>query len=151
MELAIGQQHLGLAVLEAEGDQGRVETDVDRVQHRADHGRREMRFQHGRCVGGEDRHGIPALHSSLGQGMRQLPRAGVELAVGETALAMEDRDAIAEKLRGPGEEAHGAQWHEIGGALAQFRSVDHRFCPTSVVIPLLVAGIHRAACSGARG
>ena len=49
VELAIGQQQLGLAVLQAEGDQRRIEADVDRVQHRADHRRRVVRLQHGRA------------------------------------------------------------------------------------------------------
>ena len=51
VKLAVGEQQLGLAVLQAEGDQRRIEADVDRVQHGADHRRRVVRLQHRRHVG----------------------------------------------------------------------------------------------------
>ena len=130
MELAVGQQQLGLAVLQAEGDERRIEADVDRVQHRADHRRRIVRLQHGRRVGGQDRHRVAALDAGLGQRMRQLPGAGVELAIGVALRAVDDGGAVAEELRRAGEEAHRAQRHEVGGALAQLGSVFHCLCPT---------------------
>ena len=74
-------------------------------------------------VGGEDRHGVAALDAGLGERMRQLPRARVELAIGEAPLAMDDRDALAEEVRRARQKAHRAQRHEVGRALAQLGSV----------------------------
>jgi hypothetical protein len=126
MEFAVGQQHLGFAVLQAEGDQQRIEADVDRVEYRADHGRCEVRLKHRRCVGCEDCDAVASLHAGLGERMCQLPRARVELAIGVGEIAVDHRYALAEEVRRPGEEAHRAQRHEVGGTLAQLRSVSHR-------------------------
>ena len=123
VELAVGEEQLGLAVLQAEGDQRRIEADVDRVEHRADHRRRVVRLQHGRDVGGQNRHRIAAPDAGLGQGMRQPPRAGVELGVGEPAAAVDDGRAVAEEVGRAREEADRAQRHEVGRALAQLRSL----------------------------
>ena len=46
MELAVDQQHLGLAVVEDEGDHRRIEPRVERIQHAARHRHAEMRLVH---------------------------------------------------------------------------------------------------------
>ena len=149
VELAVGQQQLGLAVLEAEGDQRRVEADVDRVQHRADHRRGVVRFQHGRRVGGEDRHGVAALDAGLGQRMRQPPRAGVELAVGETRArrgrsptrSPKNSAARARKLTG----LNGTKLAERLRSSGLSVILAPVFASASIVIPGLVPGIRPSA------
>ena len=146
VELAVGQQQLGLAVLQAEGDQRRIEADVDGIEHRADHRRRVVRLQHGRRVGGEDRHRVAALDAGLGQRMRQLPRAGVELAIGEAPRrhARPRRGRRRTRRRAPGSSPGSAARSWPGASCSSGLSV----IVVPHVIPALVAGIQRAACSG---
>ena len=57
-ELPVHYQHLGAAVIEREGDRRRVEPCVQRIEHGAQHGHREMCLDHLRDVRGQDRHRI---------------------------------------------------------------------------------------------
>ena len=116
----------------------RIEADVDRVQHRADHRRRVVRLQHRRRVGGEDRHRVAALDAGLGQRMRQLPRAGVELAIGEAPLAVDDGDAVAEEL------ARRGRGSSPGSTARSWRSA----CAARVCRSLAIASLdcHPGAC-----
>ena len=119
VKLAVGQQQLGLAVVEGEGDQRRVEPDIDGIEYCADHRHGVVGLQHGGNIGGQDRHRVAAPDAGLGQGMCQPPRAGVQLAIREATVAVDHRRAVAEELRRALEEAHRAQRHEVGRALAQ--------------------------------
>ncbi len=50
VELTVGDQHTGFAVVEHEGDGFGVQTHVQGVEHRADHGYTKVAFQHGRNI-----------------------------------------------------------------------------------------------------
>ena len=143
MEFAVGQKQLCLAMLQAEGDQRRVEADVDGIEDRADHRRRVVGFQHGRRVGGEDGDRVAAPDAGLGERVRQPPRPRVEFAIREAAAAVDDGRAIAEEVGRALEKTHRAQRHEIGGPLAQFgpfnRHADTGACEGKIT-SLVIAG-----------
>ena len=48
-ELAVGDQDLGVGVVELEGDDRRVETGVQRMEHRARHRHAVVGFEHRRA------------------------------------------------------------------------------------------------------
>ena len=78
-EFAVGDQHLGFAVVEREGDDGGVEPRVDGIEHRAGHGDAVVGFQHRRRVGQHHGDGVAALDAAPGERRGELPRAGVKL------------------------------------------------------------------------
>ena len=63
-EFAVGDQDLGAAMLQHEGDGGGIQPRVQRIQHRAHHRHAIMGFQHGRGVGQHHRHRV-ALADAL--------------------------------------------------------------------------------------
>ncbi len=125
VEFAIGEKQLGLAVLQAECDQRRVEADVDGIEDRADHRRRVVGFEHGGRVGGEDGDRVAALDAGLGERVRQLPGPRVEFPIGETPAAMDDGRALAEEIGRPLQKTDRAQRHEIRRTLPAVRA-----CPS---------------------
>ncbi len=78
-ELAVGNQHLGTAVIEAEGEGGRVQAGVERVENRAGHRHPEMRLVKLRRVGGHDRHRIAYPDPASGECGCEAATAGVGL------------------------------------------------------------------------
>ena len=64
-EFAIDQHDLGFRMLQDERDRCRIQPDVDRAQHRAEHRHGIMRLQHLRNVGGHDRHGIALADAGI--------------------------------------------------------------------------------------
>ncbi len=89
--LAIGDQQLRLPVLENVGNAARIETVVERVEHRARHRHAEMRFEHCRHVRRHDRHGVARSDSPPRERAGELAAAFVELGVGESKIAVDDR------------------------------------------------------------
>jgi len=65
-EFAVDNQRLGLSVIEHEGDRGRIEARVERVEHRAAHRDCVVTFEHRGRVGEHDRDRIAAHKSPLG-------------------------------------------------------------------------------------
>lgn len=63
VELTVGDQHLGLAVLQHEGNGLRIQTHIQSIEDRAGHRHTEVRFEHRRDVGQHDRHRIALAYA----------------------------------------------------------------------------------------
>ena len=98
-EFAVDDQDLGLAVVEPEGDDRRVEPRVERIEHGARHRHAVMAFEHRRRVGEHDRDRVAAPDAALRQRRGEPARARVELAVGAPQRAVDDRDRVGEDAR----------------------------------------------------
>ena len=93
---AVGDDDLGLAVVEREGDDRRVEPRVERVEHALRHRHAVMAFQHRRRIGEQHRHGVAALDAALAQRRGQPPRARIELGVVAPQPAVNDGGVLRE-------------------------------------------------------
>ena len=128
--LAVGQQHLGLAVLQDEGDRGGIEPGVDRAEHGAQSGHRVVRLQHLRNVGCQDRHRIALADTGARESAGEAAGAYQELRVGDPALAMHDRDPMGRHMRGAQQEGDRRQRDVIGRGAVEVLGVDrHRGIP----------------------
>ena len=112
-KFAVGDQHLGLAVVERERDDGGVEPGVDRVEHGAGHGHAVVRFQHRRHIGQHHRHRIAALDAALDERRGKFFRAREKLAIGPGALAVDDRGLVRIDRGGARQERQRRQRLEI--------------------------------------
>jgi hypothetical protein len=113
-ELAVGDQHAGLAVLQHEGDGLGVEPGVQRVEHGAAHRHAEVRLEHGRRVGQHRGHGVADADATPAQGTGQAAATGVGGAPVLAQVAVDDGDAVRVDVRGAFEEAQGRQGHVVG-------------------------------------
>ncbi|MNZ77600.1 hypothetical protein D3C78_961480 [compost metagenome] len=110
VEFAVGDQRLGLAVLQHEGDGLGVQAHVEGVEHRADHRHAEVRLEHGRDVRQHHRHRIALADAAAGQRRGQAPAALVGFAPGAAdravdhgrALRVDAGGALEETERGEG-------------------------------------------------
>jgi hypothetical protein len=93
-ELAIRDQDLGVAVIELEREDRRVEARVEAVQYGARHRDRVVRLQHGRRVGQDDRDGISGPDATARQGGGETADARVELRVGQAPRSMNDGGVV---------------------------------------------------------
>ena len=107
--VAVGDQHLGLAVLQAEADGRAVQPRVDRVEDGAGHRHAVVRFEQRRHVGRHDRHGIARADAGLRQCRGQPPAAPVQLGIGDAPVAVHHRDLARIDLGGALEEAQRRQ------------------------------------------
>ena len=80
-KFAVDNERLGLAMIEHEGDRGRVEAGVERIEHGAAHRHAIVAFEHRRRVGEHDRDRVAADKAALGERGSELLRAGVELSI----------------------------------------------------------------------
>ncbi len=71
---------LGAAMIELEGDRGRIEADVERVEHGAGHRHGEMHLVHRRDVRQHRRHGVADTDALAGEPGGKAPAALVGLA-----------------------------------------------------------------------
>jgi len=117
--LAVGDEHLGLAVVEDEGHRLGVEPDVDGVEHRPAARHAEMALVHlGRIV--EDhRHRVVLLHPELAQGGGEPPGALLDLFPGIAALAVDDGGALGVNVGRAGQEGERRERHVVGRGLLQ--------------------------------
>jgi len=104
-ELAVGDQHLGLAVLQHEGDRLGVQAHVEGIEHRADHRHAEMRLEHRRDVRQHHRHRVATADTATGQGRGQAPTAPVGLAPVAADGAVDHGEAFGVDARGTLDEA----------------------------------------------
>ena len=71
-EFAVDDERLGLAVIEHEGDRGRVEADVERVQNGAAHRDAVVTFEHRGRVGEHDRDRVAPHDAPPGEARRRV-------------------------------------------------------------------------------
>ena len=76
----IDQDDLGAAMVELERDRGRIEPDVERVQHGARHRHRKMQLVHRRDVRQHRRDRVAAADAAAGELGRKAPAALIGLA-----------------------------------------------------------------------
>ena len=98
-EFAVGDQHLGVAVVELERDDGGVEPRVDGVEHRARHRHAVVAFEHRRRVGEHRRHRVAAADAALRQRRGKPARPRVELPVVPPQRPVHDRKLIGKHRR----------------------------------------------------
>ena len=104
-ELAVGDQHGALAVVDLPGDQRRVEAGVERVEDRVEGGHRVMRLDHLGRVVQHHADGRAAADAERAQRGRE-PRSTIaRLAPGVAARAVHDRLEVAEHLGAALDEA----------------------------------------------
>ena len=118
-ELAVGQQHLGLAVLQHEGDRFRIEPGVERVEHRARGRHAEVRFEHRRHVGQHCRDGVAAADAGGAERAGQAPAALEGLAPVAPERTVDQRGAPRIDRRGTLDEAQRRQRDEVGGVAVE--------------------------------
>ena len=114
-EFAVDDERLGLAVIEHEGDRGRVEASVERVEHSAAHRHAVMTFEHRGRVGEHDRDRVAANEASPGEGGGELLRSRVELAIAAAQRPVSDRQPVRKHRSCALEEGERRQRLKIGG------------------------------------
>ncbi|MCY1336266.1 hypothetical protein D9M69_220680 [compost metagenome] len=117
--LRVGDQHLCLRVPEHEGDGGRVQAHVQRVQHGATHGHAEMHLQHLRRVGGHHGHRIARPDAGGHQRRREAAAAVQHCPPARAALAVDDGCTLRVDLGRPAQEGDRRQGHEVDRAALQ--------------------------------
>ena len=98
-EFAVDDQRFRFAVVEHEGDGGRVEAGVERVEHGAAHRHAIVAFEHRWRVGEHHCDRVAAGKASLGERGSEPFRAGVEFAVVAAKGSMRDCDPVRKHLR----------------------------------------------------
>ena len=112
-ELPVGEQHLGLTVLEDECDGGRIEPDVDGVEHRAEHRHPEARLVDGADVRREDRHAVAGADAASRKRGSEAPAARIGLGPREAALAVDDGGVVGIDGGGTFDEREGSERSEV--------------------------------------
>ena len=118
-KFAVGDQHLGVAMLQHEGNGRSVQPCVQRIQHRPQHRHAIMGFQHGRGVGQHHRHRVALFDALFGQRRGQAAAAGIEIGIPDALLAMDDGGAVREGAGGAFQEGQRRQRLVVGGHPAQ--------------------------------
>ena len=113
----IDQDDLGAAMVELERDRGRIEPDIERVQHRARHRHGEMRFVHRWDIRQHRRNRIARTDVAASEVGGKAPAARVGLRPGEAASLI-DRARMVGIDRGRArQKTKGRQSHKIGRGL----------------------------------
>jgi hypothetical protein len=116
VELAVGDQHLGLAMAQHEGDGLGVQAHVEGVEHRADHRHAEVRFEHGRDVRQHHRHRVATADATAGQGAGQASAAGIGFAPVTADGAVDHGRVLAIHRGGAFDEAQRGEGDVVDGA-----------------------------------
>ena len=134
-ELAVGDQHLALAVVELPGDERGVEAGVERVEDRVQGRHRVVRLDHLGRVVKHRADGRAASDAERAQRRRQPRRAIARLAPGVAALPVDDGLEVAEDLGAALDEAGRRERDEVRCGLVQSLLVDvHGRSPVSGAI-----------------
>ncbi|MCY1506165.1 hypothetical protein D9M68_404040 [compost metagenome] len=115
VELAVGDQHLGLAVLQHEGDGLRVQAHVEGVEHRADHRHAEVRLDHLGNVRQHHRHRVATADAASGQRGSQAAAALVGLAPVAADAAVDHGGVVGIDAGGALDEAQRSQRGMVHG------------------------------------
>ncbi len=115
-ELAVGDQHFGLAVVEAEGDGRRVESVVERIENRVEPRNRVVRLQKRGHVRRHHGDRVAAADARGREHRSEPPAALLELAIGVGALAVDHRGLPGIDLGSAPQEIDRCQRREVGRA-----------------------------------
>jgi hypothetical protein len=118
-ELAVGDQHLRLGVVEDVGDGLRVEPAVERVQHAAGHRHAEMRLVELGRVGGHDRDGLARGEPGADERRGEAAAAGVSLGPAPAGGAVDHGGAVGKDRRRLAQETDGRKRHVVRGGAGQ--------------------------------
>jgi hypothetical protein len=118
-ELAVGDQRLRLAVLQAVGQRACIEPGIQGVEDGAGHRHAEMRLVHLRRVGGHHRHGVAATDAGANQCRGELAAAGVGFVPGIAARTVYHRRPLRTDQRRTGDESQRRQRLMVGGRLVE--------------------------------
>ena len=122
--LTLGDQHLGLGVLQDEGDRRGIQTRIDGVEHCPDHGDAEVGLEMFGQVGAHEGDRVADPDAVLAQCAGQLATAPVGLAPGAPDLAMHDCGLVRIDGCGTFQKGQRAQGLVVGGNLIQVSIVD---------------------------
>ncbi len=115
-KFAVDDQHLRPAVLQNEGDPGRIQPDVERIEHGAQHRHTEMRLEQFRHIRCHHRNRVPAADAGARQRRGEAPAPDIAIAPVDPARAVYDADMIGIDRGGAGEKAQWRQRHVVGGS-----------------------------------
>ncbi len=122
-KFGVDQDDLGAAMIQLERDRGRIEPNVECVEHGAGHRHREMQLVHRGDVRQHRRDRIAMADAAAREPGGKTPAAPIGLRPGETTAFIDGADMIRIHRRGPRQEAQRRQRHEIGGRLVQTDTV----------------------------
>ena len=108
-----------------------VEATVDRIQHRTRKWHAEVRLQHRRCIGCNDRNGVAPLDAPRNKRGSQPVASVSRLSPRLAQLAMDDGHAIGEYVCTSIQESERAERHMVGGRAiesARVGCLTHRWC-----------------------
>ncbi len=123
-ELAVGDQHLGLAVVHLPGQQGRVQAGVERVDDGAQRGDGVVGLHHLGRVGQQGAHRVARADAQGAQRGGQPGGALAHLRPGVAPRAVDDGGHVAEHLGRALDEAQGREGREVGGVAVQVLVVE---------------------------
>ena len=98
-KLSIGEQHLGLAMLQHEGNGLDVQARVERVEHRSGHRHTKVGLKHRGHIGQHHRHRVTFANPPTLQGRGQAATALIGLRPGLAFCAVHDGVAVRVDLR----------------------------------------------------
>ena len=101
-------------MVEHEGERGRVEAGVERIEHRAAHWRAVVAFEHRGRVGEHDRDRVAAHDPALRQRGREPFRARVKVAIVAPEGPVRDREPVRKHRRRAFEEGQRCERLEVG-------------------------------------
>ena len=118
-EFAVGDQDLGLAVLEHEGDRLRVEARVQRVEDRARHGYAEMALEHFRGIREHRSDRVADADSPTRERGSEPPAARIGLGPRGAARSVNDREMSGIDVGGALDESQRRQGRVVGRVLVE--------------------------------
>ena len=123
-KLPVDDEHLGLAVVEAEGQRRCVEPGIEGVEHAPRHRHAVVALEHLGGVGQQYRHGVAAPDAARRQRRGEAPAAGVERAIAPAQPSVDDGGVIGKHPRRPVEIAQRRQRLIVGRVLVEIPVVD---------------------------
>ncbi len=122
VEFAVGDQHLGLAMLQHEGNGLGVQAHIQGIEYGTGHRHAEMRFEHGRDIRQHDRYRVATANAAADQGAGQASAALVGFLPVTADGTVNDRGVVAvhgggaldETQRGEGDMVDGSGLQALG-------------------------------------